>query len=127
MQVGARDPHQQRVGIADEARQCRDPEPLPYSDDLRRGVRDPEWNPRCANLTLAGSRWKCWAVAGGPRHLRRAPGLALSVGQRADATLNAQRAAWADNMTPLGVGANLLAGASTVADKWSVYQKKLGW
>jgi hypothetical protein len=54
VQLGARHPHQQRVGISDEARQCRDPEPLPYSNDLRLGVRGPEWNPRGANLTLAG-------------------------------------------------------------------------
>lgn len=39
VQVGARHPRQKRVGIADEARQCRDPEPLAYSRDLRRGVR----------------------------------------------------------------------------------------
>src|SRR6185312_5059268 len=54
VQVGARHPHQQRVGIADEARQCRDPEPLPYSSDLRPGVTGPEWNPGGTNLTLAG-------------------------------------------------------------------------
>src|SRR5213082_2130807 len=54
VQVGARHPHQQGVGIADEARQCRDPEPLPDCNDLRLGVRGPEWNPRGANLTLAG-------------------------------------------------------------------------
>ena len=54
VQVGARHPHQQGVGISDEARQCRDPEPLPYSNDLRLGVRGPEWNPRGANLSLAG-------------------------------------------------------------------------
>src|SRR3984957_19513026 len=39
---------------SDEARQCRDPETLPYSNDLRLGVRGPEGNPRSANLTLAG-------------------------------------------------------------------------
>jgi Zn-dependent M28 family amino/carboxypeptidase len=39
VQVGARHPHQQRVGISDEARQRRHPEPLPYSNDLRLGVR----------------------------------------------------------------------------------------
>src|SRR6201998_3829035 len=54
VQVGAGHSHQQRVGIADEARQCRYPEPLPYSNDLRPGVTGPEWNPRGANLTLAG-------------------------------------------------------------------------
>src|ERR1700729_4363281 len=54
VQVGARRPDQQGVGIADEARQCRHPEPLPYSSDLRLGVRGSEWNPRGANLTLAG-------------------------------------------------------------------------
>src|ERR1700738_3267153 len=54
VQVGARHPHQQGVGVSDEARQCRDPEPLPYSNDLRLGVRGPEWNPRRANLALAG-------------------------------------------------------------------------
>lgn len=42
----------------------------------------------------------------------------------ADATLDTQRAAWADSMAPLGVGANILAGASSVADKWSVYKQK---
>lgn len=45
----------------------------------------------------------------------------------ADAQLDAQRASWADTAAGLGVGANLLAGASTVADKWSVYKDKLGW
>src|SRR3546814_8879589 len=54
MQVGARHPHQQGVGISDEARQCRDPEPLAYSCNLRPGVRDPERNLRGTNLTLAG-------------------------------------------------------------------------
>ena len=54
VQVGARHPHQEGVGIANEARQCRDPEPLPYSNDLRLAVRGPEWSPRDANLTLAG-------------------------------------------------------------------------
>src|SRR6266700_5108147 len=38
VQVGARDPHQQGVGIANEAWQCRHPEPLPCSSDLRLGV-----------------------------------------------------------------------------------------
>ena len=42
VQVGARHPCQQGVGISDEARQCRDPEPLAYGRNLRRGVRDPE-------------------------------------------------------------------------------------
>jgi hypothetical protein len=32
----------------------RDPEPLPYINDLRGGVCGPEWNPGGANLTLAG-------------------------------------------------------------------------
>jgi predicted TIM-barrel fold metal-dependent hydrolase len=54
VQVGARHSYQQGVGISDEAWQRRDPEPLPYGDDLRRGVRGPERNPRGANLTLAG-------------------------------------------------------------------------
>src|SRR6202048_4012861 len=54
VQVGTRHPHQKGVGIANEARQCRNPEPLPYSNDLRLGVGGPEWNPRGANLTLAG-------------------------------------------------------------------------
>ena len=31
----------------------RHPEPLPHSNDLRVRVRDPEGNPRGANLTLA--------------------------------------------------------------------------
>ena len=35
----------------------------------------------------------------------------------ADAKLSAARASYADNMASLGVGANVLAGASTVADK----------
>jgi hypothetical protein len=54
VQICARDPHQQGVGISDEARQRRDPETLPYSNDLRRGVRGPEWNLGGPNLTLAG-------------------------------------------------------------------------
>src|ERR1700730_1134459 len=41
VQVGSRNPHQEGVGIANEARQCRDPEPLPYSCNLRPGVRGP--------------------------------------------------------------------------------------
>src|SRR5947207_15518596 len=53
VQVGARDPHQQGIGIANEARQCRHPEPLPHCSDLGFGVRGPEWNPRGANLTPA--------------------------------------------------------------------------
>src|SRR6202041_1375731 len=52
VQVGARHPHQQGVGISDEARQCRHSEPLPYCNDLRLAVRGPERNPRGANLTL---------------------------------------------------------------------------
>ena len=40
MQLGARHPRQQGVGISDEARQCRDPKPLPYSNDLRLAIRD---------------------------------------------------------------------------------------
>src|SRR5580658_2519103 len=54
VQAGARHPHQQWVGISDEARQCRHPEPLPYRDDLRLAVRGPERNPRGANITLVG-------------------------------------------------------------------------
>src|SRR5580704_12630687 len=50
MQVGARNPRQQGVGIANEARQRRHPEPLPYSRDLRLAVRDPERHPGDANL-----------------------------------------------------------------------------
>src|SRR5258708_6653757 len=50
VQVGARHPHQQGIGISDEARQCRHPEPLPYCNDLRLAVHGPEWNPRGANL-----------------------------------------------------------------------------
>ncbi len=46
MQVGARHPCQLRVGISDETRQRRDPEALPYSNDLRLGVRGPKRNPR---------------------------------------------------------------------------------
>ena len=57
VQVGTRRPHQQGVGIANKAWQRRDPEPLPYSSDLRLRVRDPERNPRGANLTLAGPVW----------------------------------------------------------------------
>jgi hypothetical protein len=45
----------------------------------------------------------------------------------ADAKLSAARASYADNMASLGVAAKVLAGASTVADKRSGYQKKLGW
>lgn len=54
VQVGIRHPHQHGGGIADEARQYRHHEPLPYSNDLRLGVSGPEWNPRGAHLTLAG-------------------------------------------------------------------------
>src|SRR5580658_7129032 len=53
VQVGARYPHQQRVGISNEARQCRDPGPLLYRNDLRLAVRGPERNLRGTNLTLA--------------------------------------------------------------------------
>jgi hypothetical protein len=53
VQVSAPRPHQQRVGISNEARQRRYPEPLPYCDDLRGGVRGPERNLRGANLILA--------------------------------------------------------------------------
>ena len=53
VQVGARHPRQQGVGVSNEARQGRDPEPLPYCNDLRLAVRGPEWNPRGANLPLA--------------------------------------------------------------------------
>src|SRR3546814_20576414 len=42
------------VGVSDEARQRRDPEPLPHRRDLRLAVRGPERNPRGADLTLAG-------------------------------------------------------------------------
>jgi hypothetical protein len=52
-QGGARHPHQQLVGISDEARQRRHPEPLPHRDDLRLGVRGFERNLRGGNLTLA--------------------------------------------------------------------------
>src|SRR5580698_2580419 len=38
VQVGARHPHQQGVGISDEARQCRDPESLPRGHDLRLAI-----------------------------------------------------------------------------------------
>jgi hypothetical protein len=48
VQVGARRPHQQRVGVSDEARQRRHPEPLPHRDDLRLLVRGPERNLRFA-------------------------------------------------------------------------------
>src|ERR1700744_2590150 len=54
VQAGARNPRQQGVGIANEARQRRHPEPLPYSRDLALGVRGPERNARGANLALAG-------------------------------------------------------------------------
>jgi hypothetical protein len=53
VQGGARRPRQQRVGVSDEARQRRHPEPLPYCGDLRRAVGGPERNVRDANLTLA--------------------------------------------------------------------------
>ena len=52
-QVGARHPHQQRVGISDEARQFRHPDPLLRRYDLRLGVRGPERNSRGVNLSLA--------------------------------------------------------------------------
>src|SRR3546814_19562042 len=54
VQVGARHPHQQGVGISDEAWQCRHPEPLPYRNDLRFAVRGPERNPCGTNFTRAG-------------------------------------------------------------------------
>src|SRR5580704_19749034 len=54
VQVGARHPHQQGVGISDEARQCRHPEPLPYCYDLCLAIRGPERNSCGTNLTLAG-------------------------------------------------------------------------
>ena len=50
VQVGARHPRQEGVGISDEAWQCRDSEPLPYGCDLRLAVRGPERNARGANL-----------------------------------------------------------------------------
>src|ERR1700733_14777829 len=50
VQVRARHPRQEGVGVADEARQRRHTEPLPYSRDLRLAVRGPERNPRGANL-----------------------------------------------------------------------------
>src|SRR5436190_19212656 len=37
VQAGARHPHQEGVGIANEARQCRHPETLLYGSDLRLG------------------------------------------------------------------------------------------
>ena len=51
MEGGSRHPHQKLVGVADEAGQCRHPEPLPYRGDLRLGVRDPERNFRGGNVT----------------------------------------------------------------------------
>src|SRR3546814_12910364 len=42
------------MGIADDAGQCRYPEPVTYRNDLRLAVRDSEGNPGGANLTLAG-------------------------------------------------------------------------
>jgi hypothetical protein len=45
MQVGAPHPCQLRVAISDEARQRRDPEALPYSNDLGLDVRGPERPP----------------------------------------------------------------------------------
>lgn len=50
-QVGARHPHQQGVGISDEARQFRHPDPLLCRYDLRLGVRGPERNSRDVNLS----------------------------------------------------------------------------
>ena len=74
VQVCARHPRQQRVGISNEAWQRRDPEPLLHSRDLRRGVRDPEWNPRGTNLTLAGPiRNAMRAYDDPPDGIRRAP------------------------------------------------------
>src|ERR1700755_512946 len=59
--------------MSDEARQCRHPEPLPYSNDLRLGVRGPEWNPHGANLTLAGPiRNSMQAYDNPPDGIRRA-------------------------------------------------------
>src|SRR5882762_10267948 len=54
VQVGTRHPHQTGVGIANEARQCRHPEPLSHRNDLRLAVLGSERNARGANLTLAG-------------------------------------------------------------------------
>lgn len=53
MQLGARHPRQHRIGIADETRQRRNPEPLPHGGDLRRGVGGAEGNARCSNFTVA--------------------------------------------------------------------------
>jgi hypothetical protein len=44
VQAGAWHPRQQGVGVSDKARQCRDPQPLAYCNDLRLAVRDPERN-----------------------------------------------------------------------------------
>lgn len=41
-----------------------------------------------------------------------------------EATLDSSKAANAISMEGLGVGANLLAGASSIADKWAVYKDK---
>src|ERR1700730_12023709 len=54
VQAGARHPHQQRVGISNEPRKYRHPEPLSYCNDLRLAVRGPERNPCGANFTIAG-------------------------------------------------------------------------
>ncbi len=42
-----------------------------------------------------------------------------------EAALQRSKAAFADEMGMFGVGANLIAGASSVADKWSSYRKSL--
>jgi hypothetical protein len=57
VKVGARHPHQVRVGISNEAWQCAYPKPLPYGNDLRLGVRGSGWNPCEAKLTLGGPVW----------------------------------------------------------------------
>jgi 8-hydroxy-5-deazaflavin:NADPH oxidoreductase len=53
LQLGARQPHQLRVGISHEAREVRDPEPLPHCCYLRLAVRCPEWNAAGVDFTSA--------------------------------------------------------------------------
>src|SRR3954471_19910818 len=53
VQVGARHPRQQRVGVSNEARQRRYSDPLPYRGKLRLTVRDPQRDLSGANLAFA--------------------------------------------------------------------------
>src|ERR1700689_4899627 len=65
-QGSARHPHQQLVGVSDEARQHRHPKPLPYRGDLRPSLRSPERNLRRGNLTIARPPWDALVVPDDP-------------------------------------------------------------